>query len=113
MLMVMFFIVVAGQGTKEIIGEKRMLQRSEYLDQCAVFQWAQLNLRRFPELELLQGSLNGVRLNIGQAVKAKSAGLNAGWPDLFLPVARHGYHGLFIELNIKPYRNHKHTIVYP
>ncbi|MFC1567351.1 VRR-NUC domain-containing protein [Thermodesulfobacteriota bacterium] len=72
--------------------------RSEYEEQVAIFKWADLMLLKLPELELLQGSLNGVRLTIGQAVKAKRAGLKKSYPDLFLPVARGDYHGLFIEL---------------
>jgi hypothetical protein len=54
--------------------------------------------RQYPELNLLNGFLNGVKLNIGQAVKAKNAGMKRGYPDIFLPVPRNGYHGLFIEL---------------
>jgi hypothetical protein len=77
---------------------KRTLERSEHDEQVAVFAWTALKEKEFPELKLLQGSLNGVRLTIGQAVKAKRAGLKKGWPDLFLPVALHGFNGLFIEL---------------
>ena len=74
---------------------------SEYQEQCAVFTWAQLMENKYPELGLLNSSLNGVRLAIGPAMKAKRAGMKAGFPDIFLPVARNGYHGLFIELKRK------------
>lgn len=47
---------------------------SEHDEQTAVFQWAMIKSNRYPELELLQGSLNGVRLPVGLAVKAKKAG---------------------------------------
>lgn len=82
-------------------------------DQAALFKWAESMLYYLPELALLNGSLNGVRLTIGQGVKAKKQGMKKGFPDIQLPVARGGYYGLFIELKIKPYRNHKHKIVYP
>lgn len=82
-------------------------------DQAALFRWAEFHQRYCPELALLNGSLNGVRLTIGQAVKAKKQGMKKGFPDIQLPVARGGYHGLFIELKIKPYRNHKNKVVYP
>jgi len=82
-------------------------------EQKALFEWAESMLYYLPELALLNGSLNGVKLTIGQAVKAKKQGLKKGYPDLFLPVSRGGYHGLFIELKIKPYRNHKDKMVYP
>jgi len=74
--------------------------RSEYDEQCAVFAFAQVMIltEQYPELVLLNGSLNGVKLSIGAAVKAKNAGMKRGYPDIFLPVARGGYHGLFIEL---------------
>ena len=77
---------------------------TENAAQVAVFGWAKLNERKYPGLELLNGSLNGVRLNIGQARKAKLAGMKKGYPDMFLPVARGGYHGLYIELKVK--KNH-------
>ena len=80
---------------------KRPPEPSEYFQQVHIFQFAEIMQVQYPELRLLNGSLNGVRLTIGQAVKAKKAGMKAGFPDLFLPVARGGYHGLFIELKKK------------
>lgn len=71
---------------------------SEHEEQCALFRWAKGFERLYPELRLLNGSLNGVRLTIGQARKAKAAGMKAGYPDLFLPVPRQRKHGLYIEL---------------
>ena len=84
-------------------------------DQAALFRWADMKVQigEYPELALLNGSLNGVKLTIGQAVKAKKQGMKKGFPDIFLPVPCGKYHGLFIELKIKPYRNHKNKIVYP
>jgi len=57
--------------------------------------------REYPELKMLRGSMNGVRLTIGQAVKAKAAGMNKGYPDISLDVARGAYHGLRVELKRK------------
>jgi len=70
----------------------------EFWEQCQLFAWAALNIRKHYELWLLNGSLNGVRLSIGAAVKCKKAGMKKGYPDINLPVARQGFHGLFIEL---------------
>lgn len=72
--------------------------RTEYQEQAAIFRLAQLHCRQYPELRWLNGSLNGVRLTIGQAVKMKKAGMKKGYPDLFLSVKRGKYSGLFIEL---------------
>jgi hypothetical protein len=74
---------------------------SEYQEQCLVFQWASLMSVQRPELKLLNSSLNGVRLSIGQATKAKRAGMKKGYPDIFLPVPKGIFHGLFIELKKK------------
>lgn len=75
-----------------------MRKGSEYQEQCAIFRWAKMQERTWPELALLNASLNGVKLNIGQAVKAKAQGMRAGYPDMFLPVKRGPFSGLFIEL---------------
>ena len=84
-------------------------------EQAALFRWADMKVQigEYRELALLNGSLNGVKLTIGQAVKAKKQGMKKGFPDIFLPVPRGKYHGLFIELKIKPYRNDKDKWVYP
>lgn len=71
---------------------------SEYAEQVEIFNWAKRNEGTCPQLKLLNASLNGVKLTVGQAVKTKAIGMKAGYPDIFLPVARHGYHGLYIEL---------------
>ena len=66
-------------------------------NQMTVIEWAHLQEERYPELALLFATLNGVRLTAGGAAKAKAMGMNKGCPDLWLPVARGGYHGLVIE----------------
>ena len=82
-------------------GDDGEVKQSEHHVQVQLFQWAELQSGKYPELQLLNGSLNGVRLHIGQAVKAKRAGMKRGYPDMFLPVRRGEYAGLFIELKVE------------
>jgi hypothetical protein len=70
----------------------------EYQHQVALFQWASLQSCTIPELRLLNASLNGLRLPIGLAVKAKKMGMKRGFLDVNLPCTRKGFSGLFIEL---------------
>lgn len=73
---------------------------SEFNHQAALFAWARnpAVLKQYPSLDLLEGSMNGVKLTIGQAGKAKAAGMLKGAHDIRLPVARGGYLGLSIEM---------------
>jgi len=72
--------------------------------QRAVFCWAALNAHTYPELEWLHHIPNGgsrgdcakSRAIAGGAMKAE--GVKPGVFDLFLPVARHNLHGLYIEM---------------
>ena len=74
------------------------MKRSEHSDQVAIFQWAALQSGAYPELELLFAIPNGAAMKSKRhAVRMKAEGLKAGVPDMFLPVARGGYHGLWIE----------------
>ena len=41
---------------------------------------------------------NEGKRSIGAAIKAVSMGLRSGVPDLCLPIARNGYHGMYLEL---------------
>lgn len=70
----------------------------EHDHQANVITWATMMEGRYPELCLLFAVPNGARVSIGQAIKLKAEGLKAGVPDLMLPVARQGYHGLFVEM---------------
>lgn len=47
---------------------------------------------------LLHHSPNGGRRNAREAGRFKAMGTKAGFPDLFLPVARGAWHGLFVEM---------------
>ena len=71
----------------------------EAWEQEQVFLWAFHMEPRHPVLALMQGSINGVRIrDWGALAKMKKQGLKKGFPDISLPVPRHGYNGLFIEL---------------
>ena len=71
---------------------------AEHRAQVAVVTWATLARAEFPELASLFAIPNGGHRNVIVARKLKAEGVRAGVPDLCLPVARGGWHGLFIEM---------------
>lgn len=71
---------------------------SEEAEQQVLFRWAALNLGTMPELALMYHIPNGGLRSKTEAARFKAAGVKPGVPDIFLPVARGGKHGLYIEL---------------
>ena len=71
----------------------------EHEEQSALFAWAKVEEQRDPRLSLLFAIPNGMAVSsIAEASRAKRTGRKKGVPDMFLPIACNGYHGLFIEL---------------
>ena len=78
------------------------LKRSEAREQATVIEYC--DLRKIPVFAIPNG---GSRNKI-EAANLKRQGVKAGVPDLMLPVAKQGYHGLFIEMKVgynKPTNN--------
>lgn len=67
-------------------------------EQAKVFRWAEYAASVYPDLDLLNGSMNGAKRSMYVANKCKKQGLKPGFPDISLYVSRGGYHGLFIEM---------------
>lgn len=76
----------------------RMDYPEEEVEQTCLFRWAAYSLGAHPELRLLHAIPNGGKRSKSEAARMKAAGVKAGVPDMFLPVARGGSHGLYIEL---------------
>lgn len=64
-------------------------------------RWAELARNRWPALGLMFHIPNEGERDIQSIMWFKRMGLKAGVPDLFLPFASHGHHGLFIELKAR------------
>ena len=71
---------------------------TEAQEQVALFQWARLHEKRYPELKLLWHIPNGGSRNAIEAKHLKAQGVKPGVPDIFLAARRGGLGGLFIEL---------------
>ena len=71
---------------------------TEHAHQVALFIWASQSLKQYPLLRLLHAIPNGGDRAPAVAARMKAEGVKAGVSDIFLPVARHGVHGLYIEL---------------
>lgn len=74
----------------------------EHLEQVQVFEWAAFAMAsgKYPQLRLMHAIPNGGKRDIRTATKIKNEGGLSGVPDIFLPVARGFYHGLYIEMKI-------------
>jgi len=71
---------------------------SEHQEQMALIQWANLNLKKYPELKLLFAIPNGGQRSSVAGARLKDEGVKRGVSDLCLPVARKGYHAFYIEM---------------
>lgn len=71
---------------------------SEDVEQAQLFAWAQYASGKYPELALMHHIPNGGKRGKAEAARFKAQGVKAGVPDICLPCARGGYHGLYIEL---------------
>ena len=76
----------------------------EDAQQVLVVDWAMVHQNEFPELKWLFHCPNGGKRNAFEAAKFKRLGVKPGVSDLFLPVPKGDYHGLFIEMK---YGNNK------
>lgn len=65
--------------------------------QVAFFQWVDFQ-NQYPDLKSAFAIPNGGKRNISVAKKLKAEGVRSGIPDIFIPVAKQGYNGLFIEV---------------
>lgn len=79
-------------------GTTYIRRNSEDTEQETVIQWARYSSGRWPELKLLYHTPNGGSRNKKEAAKLKRMGVLAGVADLHLPVARSGFHSLYIEM---------------
>lgn len=73
---------------------------TEHANQVAVFVWAALSVSKYPELKHLFAIPNGGERNKIVASNLKAEGVRAGVLDMFLPVVRGPWHGLFLELKV-------------
>lgn len=69
-----------------------MKKRSEYTEQCAVIDYC--DVCKIPIFAIP----NGGSRNAIEAAHLKRSGVKAGVPDLFIPLAKSGRFGLFVEL---------------
>ncbi|SMF96058.1 VRR-NUC domain-containing protein [Methylomagnum ishizawai] len=77
---------------------RRKPRDREHREQAALFEWAELNKARHPDLRLLLAIPNGGDRHPAVAARLRAEGVRPGVPDLCLPVPRGGFHGLWIEL---------------
>lgn len=71
---------------------------TETAEQQTLFQWARMMCGKWPELKLLYHIPNEGKRSQKTGARMKAEGLKKGVPDICLPVARGGNHGLYIEL---------------
>ena len=76
------------------------MRQLESIEQQRLFTWWRLEGCKTYGLPacVLFAIPNGGKRNAREAAMFKAEGVVAGIPDLFLAEARHGHHGLFIEM---------------
>lgn len=91
------YIYAIEHGTlEEIIDEKSDPSESE--EQKRLFRYCGAETGKYPELTMLYHIPNEGKRSVSNGRRLKDEGLKKGVPDICLPVARCGYHGMYIEL---------------
>ena len=83
------------------------MRPNEEQEQAAVVDWC--DLHGIPVVHIP----NEGKRSAWAGAALKRAGMQPGFPDLFIPLARKGYHGLFVEMKVgknKPTEKQKEWI---
>lgn len=64
-------------------------------EQKTFIEWCRWNKYPYDRIYAVE---NERKANPQQGARRKAMGIKAGVPDLFLPIARQGYHALYIEM---------------
>ncbi len=67
-------------------------------EQKALFQWANMSLGKYPDLEWMYHITNEGKRSKTYGADLVRQGLKKGVPDICLPVPRGKYHGMYIEM---------------
>lgn len=76
------------------VGKFKLLIPTEHQEQCRVIDWCNAH----PIANCIFAIPNGSHKSQAMAAKFQREGLRKGVPDLFIPLARGKWHGLFIEM---------------
>lgn len=75
-----------------------MRNNLEAAHQKVIFEWAEWNKNKHPELDMLFHITNEGKRSKRTGAELKRQGLKRGIPDICLPIPNGKYHGLWIEL---------------
>lgn len=75
-----------------------MRNNLEASHQKVIFEWAEWNKNKYPELDMLFHITNEGKRSKRMGAELKRMGLKKGIPDICLPVSNKEHSGLFIEL---------------
>lgn len=70
----------------------------EHSEQVHLFRWLQVKMLEDPDYGLAYAIPNGGKRSKKTAAILKAEGVKAGVPDVFFPVPRYQYHGLYVEM---------------
>ena len=70
------------------------MEFKEHQTQCACVQWFRLAYPKF----LIYSIPNARKVSKVQGARLVSEGVVSGIPDLHIPIAKKGFHGLYIEM---------------
>jgi hypothetical protein len=74
---------------------------TEHQEQKMFFSWCLSHADEYKGVNLIFAIPNGGNIDAIRGKNLKDEGLRAGVPDMFLPVAVGGHHGLFIEMKVR------------
>lgn len=74
------------------------VRQLEHVEGVNLMRWVRLSTARYPDLARMYHIPNGGDRHRAVAAKMKAEGVRKGVLDYCLPVARGGWHGLYIEL---------------
>ena len=73
------------------------MEFKEHQTQCACVQWFRLAYPKF----LIYSIPNARKVSKVQGARLVSEGVVSGLPDLHIPIAKKGFHGLYIEMKAR------------